>query len=154
MEGTNSWLIFANDFLYIAGLKIMCWTFTEEDCSIPILAEADAKRTSADMRKGRQRMRPWISSPRTLGSARRPPWRKPLMRGAELDRGVRDAWLDRGERVGGRLEGRPLLPRGNHCSFFPTTVLTLKPQTIRARCSCLHAVLAVDELADVAQMSN
>jgi len=114
MEGTNSWLIcdnkstllklfvftgkysitlvyffghiFANDFLYTACLKIMCWTFTEEDCSIPIPAEADAKRTAADTGKGRRRRRPWISSPRTLGSARRPPWRKPLMRGTWRNR--------------------------------------------------------------------
>ena len=35
--------------------------------------------------------------------------------------------------------------------FSPTPVLALKPQTISARCSCLRAVLAVDELADVAQ---
>jgi hypothetical protein len=35
-------------------------------------------------------------------------------------------------------------------NFFPTAVLTLKPQTISARCSCLRAVLAVEELADVA----
>jgi hypothetical protein len=34
--------------------------------------------------------------------------------------------------------------------FFSTAVLTLKPQTISARCSCLHAVLAVYELVDVA----
>ena len=33
----------------------------------------------------------------------------------------------------------------------PIHVLALKPQTISARCSCLRAVLAVDELADVGQ---
>jgi hypothetical protein len=30
----------------------MCWTFTEEDCSIPISAEGNAKRTSANTEKG------------------------------------------------------------------------------------------------------
>ena len=114
MEGTNSWLIcdnkstllklfvfigkysitlvyffghiFANDFLYTACLKIMCWTFTEEDWSIPISAEDDAQRTSVDMEKGRRRRRTWISSPRMLGSAQKPPLRKPLMRGTWQNR--------------------------------------------------------------------
>jgi hypothetical protein len=38
--------------------------------------------------------------------------------------------------------------------FFPSAVLTLKPQTISARCSCLRAVHVVDELADVAQCQH
>ena len=114
MEGTNSWLICDNKstllklFVFIGKYSITLVYFLAtylrmtssiqpawKLCAELLLKKIDLFRFQLKpmqrgrrqtRKRGRRWRRPWISSPRTLGSARRPPRRKPLMRGTWWNR--------------------------------------------------------------------